>query len=73
MACGGEDVFAVEADPGGEFVVGGEEAGGGGVGDYAWGGLGEDVGGHGGAEGAGEVDGIEGSEFLEVGERDGVV
>lgn len=43
------------------------------MGNDAWRRLGKDVGGHGGAEGAGEVDGVEGSEFLEVGERDGLV
>lgn len=53
-----EDVLAVEADPGLHVLVLGEDAGRGGVGDHAGGGLAKDTIGHGETEQAGEVDGV---------------
>ena len=67
----GEDVLSVEADPGLHVLVLGEDAGRGRVRDDARGGLAEDAVGHGHAEDAGEVDGVEGGEGCEGGQGDG--
>jgi len=70
---GREDVLGVEAHPGAQVVVLGEEPRGGGVRDDARGGLGEDVVGGGHADDAGEVDGVEGRLGLQLGEGDGAL